>query len=115
MIKKVSNILCVLLLFSFIFSNTRVSFSRPGSILRTPGRSPDVAPHTFIVGFSAEVLNATDLNYAPAIYGHMLNIDGYNFGISYFSHAASNLSEINGARPASLNQSVDNTSSSFFF
>ena len=78
MIKKAINILCVLLLISFIFSNTRVSFSRPGSILRTPGKSPDVAPRTIVVGFSAELLNTTDLNYAPAIYGHILNVDGYN-------------------------------------
>ncbi len=107
MIKKVSNILCVLLLISLIFSNTRVSFSRPGSVIRTPGRSPYIAPYTTIVGFSAELLNTQEVNYAPAIYGHILNVDGYNFGISYFSHAASDISEINSSKPASLNISVD--------
>ena len=103
----ISRILCVLLLGSFVFSNTRVSFSRPGSVIRTPGKSPDVASRTFIVGFSTELLNTTDLNYAPAIYGHILNVNGYNFGISYFSHAASSLSEISSNRPSSLNLSVD--------
>ena len=61
MIKKVSNILCVLLLISLIFSNTRVSFNRPGSVIRTPGRSPYIAPYTTIVGFSAELLNTQEV------------------------------------------------------
>ena len=75
--------------------------------MRTPGKSQMVAPHSYRVGSSMELLNMSELNYAPAVYFHALNIGGYNFGISYFTHAVSNKNSLDEGRPHSLNLSVD--------
>ena len=75
--------------------------------MRTPGKSQMVAPHSYRVGSSMELLTTSELNYSPAIYFHALNIDGYNFGISYFSHAIASKDELDKPRPHSLNFSVD--------
>ena len=101
--------LCILVLvsISLIFTNTRVGFSRPGSIIRTPGKAPICPPLTLVTGSSMEILNTSTLNYSPAIYFHALNVDGYNFGVSYFSHAIANKNDLTAARPKSLNFSVD--------
>ena len=101
--------LCILVLVSMsvIFTNTRVGFSRPGSIIRTPGKAPACSPFTLVTGSSMELLNISELNYSPAIYFHALNVRGFNFGISYFTHAISNKNSLDESRPHSLNFSVD--------
>ncbi len=103
------NRLCILVLvsISLIFTNTRVGFSRPGSIIRTPGKAPACPPLTLVTGSSMELLNTSELNYSPAVYFHALNIGGLNFGISYFTHAISNKNSLNESRPHSLNFSID--------
>ncbi len=107
MIKHIRLCILVLVSMSVIFTNTRVGFSRPGSIMRTPGKAPMCPPLTLVTGSSMEILNTSTLNYSPAIYFHALNLDGYNFGISYFSHAIANENDLDKGRPKSLNISVD--------
>ena len=101
--------LCILVLVSIsvIFTNTRVGFSRPGSIIRTPGKELMCQPITLVTGSSMEILNTGTLNYSPAIYFHALNLDGYNLGVSYFSHAIVNKNDLDKGRPKSLTISVD--------
>ena len=102
---KYQQIILLFFVVSLAFTNTRVGFSRPGSIIRTPGQSLMVAPATLKVGSSMEILNVSTLNYSPAIYFHALNVNGYNFGLSYFSHAFS--SEDDTHMPSSLSINVD--------
>ena len=110
MIKFIKHFFIGIIVLTLLNANTRISFSRPGSILRTPGKSPMVAPHSYRVGSAMELLHTSVLNYAPAVYFHALNVEGYNFGISYFSHAIVNKNSANNdleERPSSLNISVD--------
>ena len=96
---------CIIIFsLAIICANTRVRFSTPGSIMRTPGKSPMVPNNTLIIGSSMEILDGIN-NYSPAIYCHALNVNGYNFGLSYFSHAGSYVDDTQ--RPSSLNISVD--------
>ena len=89
MIKKISQGFVFLLLFnSLVFSNTRVSFSRPSSIIRMPGLSHADLTNQYIVGFGGEILSFSSLNYCPVVYFHGLNVGGFNLGFSYNTHAA---------------------------
>ena len=72
---------CILL--SIVFSNARVAFSRPGSVLRLPGVS-QVSPYNqYIVGFSGEATHYSDLNYSSAAYLQGILANGYHVGLSY--------------------------------
>ena len=51
-----------------MFSNSRVGFTRPGSIIRVPGAPQQEMFTQYIVGFSAELINLSDLNYAATTY-----------------------------------------------
>ena len=60
MIKTTTKILLFFISITLIFSNSRVAFSRPGSVLRTPGSShfdENVKPPLLTVGFSSEIAN----------------------------------------------------------
>ena len=90
MIKKISQgAIFILLLNALVFSNTRVAFSRPSSIIRTPGLSHTDLTNKYVVGFGGEVLGFSGLNYCPAVYFHGLNVGGFNFFVSrifYFTN-----------------------------
>ena len=89
MIKKISQGLLFLLLFNALaFSNTRVAFSRPSSIVRMPGLSHTDLTNQYIVGFGGEILGFSSFNYCPAVYFHGLNVGGFDLGLSYNTHAA---------------------------
>ena len=91
MIKKAGIIL--LLLYAISFCNTRVAFSRPSSIIKTPGLLHNNLTNKYVVGFGAEILSFSNLNYSPAIYFHGLNVGGFNIGLSYNTQAARTLGE----------------------
>ena len=76
-------LICLIFCCSILFCNTRVGFSRPGSIIRTPGIIEHEQFNQYIIGFSGEVTHATDLNYASSIYFHSLLADKYHFGLTY--------------------------------
>jgi len=76
----------VLILLSVIFSNSRVAFSRPGSVLRTPGTmilQNQEEPLLFSVGFSTEVVNIDLKSASSSIYLQGRTNSDYYFGVSY--------------------------------
>ena len=77
------SIVVLCLLASFVFSNARVAFSRPGSILRQPGVSKVSPYNQYIIGFSGEATHYKDLNYSSAAYLQAILANGYHVGLSY--------------------------------
>jgi len=75
--------LALCLLISSVFSNARVAFSRPGSILRLPGVSEASPYNQYIVGFSGEATHYSELNYSSAAYFQAILSNGYHVGLSY--------------------------------
>ena len=75
--------ICILLVcLSISLSNTRVAFSRPGSIIRTPG------PHTLLMpismlGIWREITHLNEFNYAFSNYFKGVTGGGYHYGLSY--------------------------------
>ena len=68
---------------SLLQSNTRVAFSRPGSLIRTPGALDLEYFNQYIVGFGGEITHLSDLNYAFSNYFKGVTSTGYNYGIAY--------------------------------
>ena len=83
---KIKLYLLSIILFSIVLSNSRVAFSRPGSILRTPGSMTEQdknRPTLFTVGFSSEVVNVDLKSASSSIYLHANINDNYYLGFSY--------------------------------
>jgi len=68
---------------SLLQSNTRVAFSRPSSLIRTPGALDLEYFDQYIVGFGGEITHISDLNYAFSNYFKGATSTGYHYGISY--------------------------------
>ena len=86
MSKKNSHILFIILSISLVFTNSRVSFSRPGSVLRTPGSShfDDSVRHPlFTVGFASEVVNFNLPSGSTSLYLQTKTKNGLHLGVSY--------------------------------
>ena len=64
-------------------SNTRVAFSRPGSIIRTTGNLDSEYFDQYIIGFGGEITHFGTLNYSFANYFQGITSSGYSFGLSY--------------------------------
>ena len=61
--------ICILLVcLSISLSNTRVAFSRPGSIIRTPGTVHSSYANQYVVGFGGEITHLNEFNYAFSNY-----------------------------------------------
>ena len=73
-------LLCFL---SLLHSNTRVAFSRPGSLIRTPGALDLAYYNQYIVGFGGEITHLGGLNYALSNYFKGVTATGYSYGLSY--------------------------------
>jgi len=71
--------LCVL------YSNSRVAFSRPSVMLRSPGVSlyHDGTSPLFTAGFSTETVNIDLPSLSTSVYLHTETSSGFNFGMSY--------------------------------
>ena len=63
--------------------NTRVAFSRPASLIRTPGALDSEYYNQYIVGFGGEITQFSNLNYTFSNYFKGVTSTGYNYGISY--------------------------------
>ena len=64
-------IICALLL-SVSYSSTRVAFSRPGSLIRTPSLLVNTLIDEYHIGFSSEIINTSTFNSSNSIFS-MLN------------------------------------------
>lgn len=81
--------LCFLIfLLTFLFSNNRVGFSRPGSVIRTPGNIQHENFNQYIVGFSTEIVSFSDANYASSAFFQGVSENGYVYGLSYTTPAS---------------------------
>jgi len=78
--------LFIFITISLVFSNSRVAFSRPGSVLRTPGSThfeEDTKLPLFTVGFSSEVVNFNLPSASTSLYLQSKTKSGLHLGLSY--------------------------------
>ena len=73
-----------------LFSNTRVAFSRPGSLIRTPTYFDSKPISNYFFGVSSETINTEKNNLAQSLYFHSISPDGLGYGIVYSTHAQIN-------------------------
>jgi len=92
----------LIILCSLSMSNSRVAYTRPGSVIRTPGTIQPELFNQYIVGFSTELINLSDLNYAATTYFQGITQEGYQYGLSYTTPASSSLATINSNPPSQL-------------
>ena len=83
---QINRYILIITLLSFGLSNSRVAFSRPGAVLRTPGTmitETSGKPLLFSVGFSREVVNIDLKSNSSSIYLQGIISNDYQLGISY--------------------------------
>ena len=80
-------IVCILLI-SISYSSTRVAFSRPGSLIRTPSLLVNTPLDEYHVGFSSEVINSSTFNSSNAIFLNGISHKGFHYGLAYSTHAS---------------------------
>ena len=83
---RINKYILIIILLSISFSNSRVAFSRPGAIMRTPGTMSTTVndrPLLFSVGFSREIVNIDLKSNSSSIYLQGTINDDYHLGISY--------------------------------
>jgi hypothetical protein len=73
-----------------LFSNTRVAFSRPGSLVRTPTYFDSKPISNYFFGVSSETINTETNNLAQSLYFHTILPEGLSYGIVYSTHAQIN-------------------------
>ena len=73
-----------------LFSNTRVAFSRPGSLIRTPTYFDSKPIGNYFFGVSSETINTETNNLAQSLYFHATSPDGLSYGVVYSTHAQIN-------------------------
>ena len=80
----------VLVTIAFVFSNSRIAFSRPSTLLRTPSVQhvySETNPHLLTVGFATETINYDLPSQGVGLYLHTHTNNGFNLGLSYASIA----------------------------
>jgi len=78
---------------SFALTNTRISFSRPGSLIRMPSSYSANTINQYSIGISNEIINTNTYNRAQSIYIHGISSSGMQYGIVYSTHAQTNNSD----------------------
>lgn len=112
MIKKTFNfflyLLCLNFFISFALSNTRVAFSRPGTLIRMPSFYDIEAQNKYIIGLSNEFINTNTNNRAQSIYFHGISQAGMHYGVVYSTHAQINKEDLSPPSEFSfhLNQKI---------
>ena len=95
-------ILLFFLLQVFLMGNTRVAFSRPSALIRTPSLLINAQEQEYHVGFSNELINTDGFNSSSSIYFKSISNEGFEYGIAYSSHANINASTQNPPSDLSL-------------
>jgi len=88
--RHIQQFLCLIVLFSLVFCNSRIAFSRPGSYLRTPSDIAGSEFNNFYIGTSTEIINTSNFNYSRSINFHSTTNGKFTYGLNYLTHAASN-------------------------
>ena len=80
----------ILLIMSFSWANSRIAFSRPSTLLRTPSVQHIHAqenPYLFTAGFSTETINFDLPSLGTSLYLQTYTENGFNLGLTYTSIA----------------------------
>ena len=80
----------VIVTITFALSNSRIAFSRPSTLLRTPSVQhvhPETNPYLFTAGFSTETINFDLPSQGVSLYLQTYTDNGFNLGLSYASIA----------------------------
>ena len=80
----------ILLIISTSWANSRIAFSRPSTLLRTPSVQhihPQENPYLFTAGFSTETINFDLPSFGTSIYLQTYTDNGFNIGFTYTSIA----------------------------
>jgi len=83
-------IIAVLLTLTIALSNSRIAFSRPSTLLRTPSVQhiyDETNPYLFTAGFSTETINFDLPSRGVSLYLQTYTDNGLNLGLSYTSIA----------------------------
>jgi len=78
------------LFFAVSYGNTRVAFSRPGSLIRNPSLLVMPVETEYHFGFSSEAININNYNSSDAIFFQSTLSSGTQYGVAYSSHAEIN-------------------------
>ena len=77
-------ILILIILSGLLFSNSRVAFSRPGSLIRSSGYLPYNPNSLFSIALSTEVTSVGEINsHSSSIALNKTNSNGTSWGLSY--------------------------------
>ena len=80
----------ILLTLTIALSNSRIAFSRPSTLLRTPSVqhiNAETNPYLFTAGFSTETINFDLPSQGISLYLQTHTDNGFNLGLSYASIA----------------------------
>ena len=80
----------VIVTIAFALSNSRIAFSRPSTLLRTPSVQhvhSETNPYLFTAGFSTETINFDLPSQGVSLYLQTYTDNGFNLGLSYASIA----------------------------
>ena len=80
----------VIVTITFALSNSRIAFSRPSTLLRTPSVQhvhSETNPYLFTAGFSTETINFDLPSQGVSLYLQTYTDNGFNLGLSYASIA----------------------------
>ncbi len=75
------------LLLTLTFANSRVSFSRPGSMMSIPGYSLSETDNLFSVGIATEIVDLNESNQSTSAYFNSITNSGVGLGLSVVQHA----------------------------
>ena len=103
LIRYIFVISTIILFFTTLATgNTRVAFSRPGALIRTPSLLINSEEQEYHVGFASELINLDGFNSSNSIFFKNISNQGFEYGIAYTSHAQIKESEINPPSELSL-------------
>ena len=74
--------LLLFILFANAFSNTRVAFSRPSTLIRNPSLLAQPLEQEYHLGFSSEIINLRTFNSSDAIFFKSISDSGFQYGIA---------------------------------
>jgi len=79
---KLKHTILIFVLATTAFGSTRVTYTRPGLMMRVPTSSTQKAPYLFRTGIGAEIHNFDPFNIARGVYFDMELNRGFSFGFS---------------------------------
>ncbi len=82
-IKRTLTYPLILLIISGLFGVSRVTFSRPGPMMKIPYTTTSSSPYWFTIGVSSDVYDFTPQIQTPSAFFDIFVTPDYNFGLTY--------------------------------